>query len=243
MASRDGIAQLHEVETGKLITTFKAHKGHVHSIAFSPSGKQIVTIGEDHATRFWDTETGRQIASSFRSGEGNGIYNAVISSDVKQVVTVGVEETPRLWDANTGALMTVLRGHKSSVLGAGFTSDGKRIATASEDGTIRIWDTKTGKTLAVLEGAGKVWNVAFSGDAGWIVTASDNHLAEVWRIFANLQNLIDVSKASLQRCLLPAQLEEAFLQLKPPDWCLEQKKWPYDTIEWTNSNRPTLSRR
>jgi hypothetical protein len=32
------------------------------------------------------------------------------------------------------------------------------------------------------------------------------------------------------RCLTPEQRERLFLAPEPPRWCIDMRKWPYDTV-------------
>jgi hypothetical protein len=77
-----------------------------------------------------------------------------------------------------------------------------------------------------------VYSAAFSPDGKRIVTASADKTARLWEIFANTQELVSHAKAAIPRCLTAAQRNEFFLPPKPPLWCIEQEKWPYDTDEW-----------
>lgn len=39
------------------------HQGVVHSVAFSPDGGQIVSLGSDNTLRRWDVDTGQGIGT------------------------------------------------------------------------------------------------------------------------------------------------------------------------------------
>jgi WD40 repeat protein len=91
---------------------------------------------------------------------------------------------------------------------------------------VRVWDAEAIKTIAVLKGhSGPVRSAVFSPDGERILTASDDTTARIWRIFPTAQALVDRSKMVVPRCLTPEQRESAFLDLQPPAWCNEQKKW------------------
>lgn len=73
--SRDGkrlvtvsnnIAQMCEVDTGRVVAEFKGHGDYISSTAFSPDGKRIVTASADRTARIWDaapeTRSAEQIA-------------------------------------------------------------------------------------------------------------------------------------------------------------------------------------
>jgi hypothetical protein len=47
-----------------------------------------------------------------------------------------------------------------------------------------------------------------------------------------LQEIVDHAKEVVPRCLSPDEREKAFLDLEPPDWCVQKRKWPYDSPSW-----------
>ena len=130
---------------------------------------------------------------------------------------------------------------------AAFSPDGKRIVTASADKTARLWDVESGKQIGEpLTGyAYAVWGAAFSPDGKRIVIASGEKTARLLRMFpGGTGEIVAVAKAASPRCLTAEQRRQFFLPPEPPNWCIEQEKWPYDTLawkQWLSSN--TLSRR
>ena len=57
------------------------------------------------------------------------------------MVNTSSDRTARVWTKD-GQLLSVLRGHKHSVLKAVFSPDGEQIATCSADFTARLWYTR-----------------------------------------------------------------------------------------------------
>jgi WD40 repeat protein len=55
-------AGLYSVPEGKKMWAFSDHRGQVGSVAFSPSGKSLLSASEDGAVRHWDLETHRLLA-------------------------------------------------------------------------------------------------------------------------------------------------------------------------------------
>ena len=233
-ASFDKTARQWNVETGE--PTGEPLTGHaeaVSSAAFSPDGKRIVTASMDYTARLWDAETGKPIGEPL-AGHWDIVISAAYSPDGKRIVTASRDHTARLWDAETGKPIGEPLRHATSVTRAAFSPDGKRIVTASRDGTARLWDAETGKPISepFTGHTNEVLSAAFSPDGKRIVTASRDGTARLWDIFANTQELVSRAKATIPRCLTPAQRRAFFLQPEPPLWCIEQEKWPYHIPEW-----------
>ena len=156
-----------------------SHENQVHSAAYSPDGKRIVTASYDNTARIWDAASGQQIA--VLRGHEKPVRSAVYSPDGKRIVTAAFDSTARVWDAASGQQIAVLRGHEELVHSAAYSPDSKRTVTASDDNTARIWDAASGQQIAVLRGHEKsVWSAAYSPDGTHIVTASFDNTARVW---------------------------------------------------------------
>jgi WD40 repeat protein len=234
-ASVDKTARIWDAATGQSIgEPLKGHDGIVDSAAFSPGGTRIVTSSYDKTARIWDAATGQPIGPPLK-GHGDTVYSAAFSPDGTRIVTASWDRTARIWDAASGRpIGEPFKGHDGDVYSAAFSPDGRRIVTASEDRTARIWDVASGQTVAEpLEGHdGAVYSAAFSPDGRRIVTASEDKTVRLWDIFADTQALVSHVKEVIPRCLTPAQRKDLFVTPKPPAWCIELEKWPYNTPEW-----------
>jgi WD40 repeat protein len=126
---------------------------------------------------------------------------------------------------------------------AWLNPDGRRIITASWDKTARLWDPESGKQIGEpLTGhTDRVWSAAFSPDGKRIVTASFDQTARLSRVFRDTEEIVAVAKAASLRCLTAEQRHQFFLPAEPPTWCIEQKKWPYDTLAWEQWLSDTLT--
>ena len=74
--------------------------GEVHSVAFSPDGKLLVSGSEDGKVRLWNVDA-QKVQSTLDSHKG-AVYGVAFSPDGKQLASAGADGTARLWDAATG---------------------------------------------------------------------------------------------------------------------------------------------
>ncbi len=73
-----------------------AHRGHVHSVEFSPDGQTLVTAGSDGEVSIWEVATGRRRAT-LRSGVRE-VNFAGYSPDGKTIAAAETGGKLRLWD-------------------------------------------------------------------------------------------------------------------------------------------------
>lgn len=243
-ASWDATARLWDAE-GKQITTLVGHKNSVISAVFSPDGHRILTASRDGSARLWDADGKSRTALV---GHQGAVMTAVFSPEGHRILTASADGMAVVWNAD-GKPLARLEGHCTrgkvrdgladcAILSAVFSPDGYRMLTASSDGTARLWDVY-GQPLAVLEGhcpPGKdhgamgcqVSSAVFSPDGRRILTASDDGTARIWPAYSDPQELIDVAKERMPRCLTQQQRAQYYLLRGVPAWCKTMGKWPYD---------------
>ncbi|CAE6409803.1 unnamed protein product [Rhizoctonia solani] len=119
------------------------HSNSVTCIAFSPSGRHLVSGSRDMTIRIWEVKN-RETTVGPIKGHTDNINSVTFSPDGALIVSASRDGTVRIWNAQNGHLMiNPLRGHTSSVESAVFSSDGTRIASGSDDATVRLWDLQS----------------------------------------------------------------------------------------------------
>lgn len=168
-------------ESGEQMLTLWGNE-HDSSLAFSPDGTRLVSLGADDTANVWDVTNGEQL---FRlQGHQDSLTYAAFSPDGELIVTTSADDTARLWDADTGDLLSTMRGNniprQSIFLHASFSPDSALIATAS-GGPPKVWDAQTGDLLHTLQGHyGSTESARFSPDGTRILTAGNGGTARVY---------------------------------------------------------------
>jgi WD40 repeat protein len=177
-----GQGRLWDVVTGKLQHVL-THDANVTSVVFSPDGSSVVTTGEEHVAKVWDSVTGQLKISGLRHEDL--LTHAAFSPDGRKLVTTSDDDSAKIWDARTGEILAPTLKHAGEVRWVSFSPDGRRLATAGYYGTAQIWDSRTGEAVVPrLQHAASVGHVEFSPDGRRIVTASQDGTARLWDLAA-----------------------------------------------------------
>jgi WD40 repeat protein len=155
------------------------------SMAFSPDGALLATVGADGTARVWRVSTGRQVGRPLRVGPAGAVTGAVaFSPDARTLATVGAGGFARLWDVATGQPVggPMAAGPATTVLA--FTRDGRTLATAGADGTVRLWDVATQREIGapLTADTQPVYAAAFSPDGSTLATAGADGTVRLWDV-------------------------------------------------------------
>jgi WD40 repeat protein len=172
-ASRDGVAKIWNVQTGKLIHSLKG-TGWISSVVFSAYDVFIITTSRDGTANIWDAKKGK-LLETFEQ-----VYHtATLSPDLKQLLAVNNNETAEIYDVETGEFkydfsedIYTFQNTSSAV----FSPDGRYVATSGDPA--KIWDAQTGHLLFSLKGpVPGTEAIAFSPDSKWVITTGS---ATMW---------------------------------------------------------------
>jgi len=177
VTNRDCTARIWEVESGKELQKLEGHSNYLHTAAFSPDGKKIVTTSYDETARIWDAESGEELQllrgdpNKRRDMRLHGGFMPGIRVEPGKVLTP--EEMENRW-----------RIAETQFDNAAFSPDGKRVFTTGNphDRVIRIWDAESGKELHALGGHERELTISihFSPDGKKIVTSAYSLTVLIW---------------------------------------------------------------
>jgi WD40 repeat protein len=237
---KDNTAEIRTLDGSTLV--LKGHTDRITNGHFSPNDKLAVTASKDGTARLWDAGSGS--SKAILNGHRGAVHDAVFSADGQLLITAGEDGTARIWDVSSGAELIVLKGHRSVVRSASISVDDSRAVTIGEDHTIRQWDVKNGAQLSVSaiddgmfenvvgrRGSAEAPRIAVTPD-GTRVLAQGREELFVIRTFPSTKALLDETMRESARCLSHEERKTAYLEEEPPAWCIEQGKWPYDTLRW-----------
>jgi WD40 repeat protein len=112
-------------------------------LAFSPTGKVLVSGGFDPSICFWDLDTGKEVRRFAGPGE---VSTLVFSPDGRLLAGAGHQQII-LWDSTTSKELVRLKGHKPGWTRLAFSRNGKVLISATEHGLACLWEVPTGKKV------------------------------------------------------------------------------------------------
>ena len=168
------------------ISLFHGHSAIVTSVAWSPTGKQIVSAGNDQSAQVWDAASGKLLLTY--TGHTRTVRAVAWSPDGRQVATASYDGTVQVWDAASGKTLLTYTGHSGQALAVAWSPDGKRLVSAGSDNAPQVWDAASGKTLLKYQGYAKlaqsdfqgVGALAWSPSGKQIVSGASASTAQVW---------------------------------------------------------------
>jgi hypothetical protein len=101
-----------------------AHSSEINSVAFSPDGARIATVGGDFALRVWDATSDLTSPLLERFNAHSYIDSVAFSPDGARIATVGNDNALRVWDTAsdlTSPLLERVNAHSGGITSVAFS--------------------------------------------------------------------------------------------------------------------------
>jgi WD40 repeat protein len=188
---KDSWVEAWEVNTGRRLASWVAHKGDIRSLAFTGDGKVVMTAGADKTVRFWDVATGKKLRQI--DGVINKVGSLALSTDGKLLACIEMKDTPprmiggeqhlpsvALRDAGDGKILRRLEApvtkyfdRTNGFLHVAFSPDGKAVAASGFEVDVHVWDVTTGAKRCRFATTTHQAALAFSPDGKALALASN----------------------------------------------------------------------
>ncbi|MEK0180000.1 MAG: hypothetical protein EAZ78_06420 [Oscillatoriales cyanobacterium] len=193
---------------------WKAHKGAVTSVAFSPNSQIIATAGVDDSVRIWSL-SGQKVA------EWKALQKSInmlsFSPDGKTLATAGKDSKVKLWDLS-GKKKYEFQAMSGSVTSISFSPDSKFLAAAGIESNAALWQIfpipKTRLMPVFLPGHnGLVRSVNFSQKGDFLTTLDGKSTVRIWNSSGKLIKKLPVQAIGISFSLNQQQQRFATVTL------------------------------
>jgi WD40 repeat protein/serine/threonine protein kinase len=152
-------------------------------VALNPDEKQLAIGSRAGTIVIWDTQSQQEVLQFSVSAIAGIIFN----NDGSRLATMHDNGWVQIWDLIPGReFLTLFNGNSvpdRRGVSVAYSPDAHRLVVANNDETPIVWDAETGQEVFILAGhTAPVIGVAWSPDAKWIATTSDNddNTARIW---------------------------------------------------------------
>ncbi|MEM9919223.1 MAG: CHAT domain-containing protein [Bacteroidota bacterium] len=169
--------------SGQIIRQFETTSP-IQSVAFSPSGRQLLFAQEDSTASLWSIE-GDSLATF--SGHKDLVSQAIFTPDSQFVLTASYDDTIRLFKLDQ-QLLQKYAGHNNRVSAIGFHPNGQQMLSTGWDNRAILW-TLDGQQLQSFyldrknkTGGQAIHCFAFSPDGKLLALGAEDGLIKVFTI-------------------------------------------------------------
>jgi WD40 repeat protein/serine/threonine protein kinase len=189
----------YDLETGDLITRYVVKDDEASGIwglDISLDGRSALIGVQDGTAVHLDLSTGTIIRELVHVPDPSSVFNTVSTVDISpdgRTALTGSQDTSDgmvLWDLETGDALHHFETSPTGALALAFSPDGhSAISASSGDGTVILWDMQTYQEIrrfadGDIEQVGATFDLAFSSDGRFLLTASTNGTLTLWDVAA-----------------------------------------------------------
>ncbi|MDB9450641.1 protein kinase domain-containing protein [Dolichospermum circinale] len=166
---------------GNLLQTLTGHSDSVYSVAYSPDGQTLASVGGDKTIKLWNVKTGNLLQTL--TGHSDSGKPLAYNPDGQTLASRNTVKTIKLWNLKTGNLLQTLKGNSVWANSLAYNPDGQTLASGNADSTIKLWNVKTGNLLQTLTGhSNAVFSVAYSPDGQTLASGSFDKTIKLWNV-------------------------------------------------------------
>jgi WD domain, G-beta repeat len=197
----------------------------VSSLAFSSTGRILITAGVDSFVQIWEVASGKLRSSLGPLHQLKFAITAVaITPDDRRVVVVPPSRQFRTFDTMSGEEIGKFSGHKGMVHDLVFSPDGKRLYSGSDDTTICVWDF-AGQAMKKPTGAAILGEADLTQAWGELANANAAEACRAMGVFSrSAMQSVQLIKANLQPTTdLDKQIGTWIKELDSAEFAVRQK--------------------
>ena len=173
-----GDCRVWDVTTGETTARFSGHNGHVHAVALSSDGAQVLSSAE--TLKLWSATTGDELAELKTNRRPSRAI--LFWPGNRQVATAGAGAI-EIWDLKTRKAIRMISGVHPFCGSLALTEDNLTLAavTGEQAEVVTLFQATSGKTIRSFVGPKvRISSIALSKDGASLWAASGEHTARRW---------------------------------------------------------------
>jgi serine/threonine-protein kinase len=174
----DPVVRLWDGESGKEVRAFEGHRAAVRAVAIAPTGRRVLSAGDDGTMRLWDVGSGLEVGRL--KGYRSRVLSVAFSTDGRRALSGHEDGSVRGWDLDNMEEVSRFERHRSDVTAVAFAPDGRTAFSGSLDQTVRRWDTTTSRQLGICRSKAAVHSLAVSQDGLSVLAGGDDRFMQLW---------------------------------------------------------------
>jgi WD40 repeat protein len=194
VGSQDGSVSFVDADTGRLLRGQGAqHSAAVASVVYSPSGRTVMTVGDDGRVIVWDPRSGRRMAAL--PGPAGHVQDAQVNPDGSTLYTAGSGGVMLAWDltgargfgrsARLSASLQCCDSVTPEAPAFALSPDGSEFAVATADSTVGVFSAATlrrEKSFAIGSAANRVTALSWSPTGKTIAVGAHGGIVQMWDV-------------------------------------------------------------
>lgn len=204
-------AQMENLWSESPYLELRGHKDVLSCIHFSPSGKKLLSNGNDGFVRVWDISSGKLLHEYEIHMKSTYVNYAEFLSE-EEIVSCGDDGTIRKYNLETKRASLVIKDMSGEVLSFCIVPD-RPLIVSEGAAAIRVWSSTSGQLLQTVAEGVLTRCIVTSARGDFILAGRYDGYVQYWNLESNTTESVYDDADNLSICLSPSN-QVAFVGCK-----------------------------